>query len=491
MFLPTSVSIAKDTLDAISKSQAVIEFKPDGTIITANKNFLSAMGYTLEEIQGGHHSMFVDPAYAKSSDYTEFWKKLGRGEFDAAEYKRLGKGGKEIWIQASYNPVKDKKGTVYKVVKFAVDITASKLAAADSAGQLAAIDKALAVIQFNLDGTILTANQNFLNATGYTLDEIQGKHHRIFVDPAYVASHEYSEFWRKLGRGEFDAGQYKRIGKGGKVIWIEASYNPIFDMNGKPFKVVKYATDITRQIELMEQVQTLIDKNVGDIDQAVKEASVQASSAASAAQQSAANMQSIASGAEEMTASVQEIASSMTKSLRAVQEAMGQADNADQSTQRLDTAASAMGGIIDLIQDIAGQINLLALNATIEAARAGESGKGFAVVADEVKNLAKQAADATEQISKEIEGIQSVSSDVVKCLEKIKHSISSVESYVSGTASAVEEQTAVTQEITTNMQSASDAVRSISENAVKISQSVATSAKAVETTQEAARTLRK
>jgi len=484
-------AVANDTLNAISNSQAVIEFKPDGTILIANHNFLGAIGYELAEIQGRHHSLFVDPDYAKSAEYKLFWQKLANGEFDAGEYKRFGKGGKEIWIQASYNPVKDKKGRTYKVIKFATDITASKLRAADSAGQLSAIDKAQAVIEFNLDGIILNANPNFLGAVGYTLDEIKGRHHRIFADPAYAASVEYAEFWRKLGRGEYDAGQYKRLGKGGKVIWIEASYNPIMDMNGKPFKVVKYATDITAQIQLMENVTQLIDKNVGAIDEAVSEAAIQAASASAAAEQSAANMQAIASGAEEMSASVQEISSSMVKSIEAVKKAVTHTSNAGQATQRLDEAAKAMSKILDMIQDIAGQINLLSLNATIEAARAGEAGKGFAVVAGEVKNLAKQAADATDLIAQEIGGIQSVSSEVVSALAQIKSGMDAVEGYVSGTASAVEEQSAVTNEITVNMQSATDAVVSISANMNNITMVVQKSAAAVTSTKEAAKSLAK
>jgi methyl-accepting chemotaxis protein len=235
-------------IDAINKVQAVIEFSLDGKILHANDNFLNTLGYTLAEIKGQHHSMFADPAYRASPEYRLFWDKLGRGEFDAGEYKRIGKGGKEVWIQASYNPIMDMNGKPFKVVKYATDITQSKLQAADFAGQLSAISKAQAVIEFSLDGKILHANDNFLNTLGYTLAEIKGQHHSMFADPAYRASPEYRLFWDKLGRGEFDAGEYKRIGKGGKEVWIQASYNPIMDMNGQPFKVVKYATDVTAQV---------------------------------------------------------------------------------------------------------------------------------------------------------------------------------------------------------------------------------------------------
>lgn len=232
-------------LDSLHKSQAVIEFNPDGIILTANRNFLSALGYELEEIQGRHHRMFVDPAAASNAEYQELWQSLNRGEFRAGEFKRFGKGGKEIWIQASYNPVFDHAGKVVRVVKFASDITASKLQLADYQGQISAIGKAQAVIEFNLDGTIRYANENFLSTLGYSLQEIQGRHHSMFVDPAYGNSNEYRVFWDELRAGKFQAAEYKRIGKNGKEVWIQASYNPIFDPNGRPFKVVKYATDVT------------------------------------------------------------------------------------------------------------------------------------------------------------------------------------------------------------------------------------------------------
>ncbi len=233
---------------AISRSQAVIEFTLEGKIITANENFLKTLGYTLEEIKGQHHSVFVDPVYRASAEYRLFWENLARGEFDAGQYKRIGKGGREVWIQASYNPILDPKGKPFKVVKYATDVTEARLRAADFEGQLNAVSKALAVIEFTLEGKVVMANANFLNALGYTLDEIKGQHHSLFVDPAYRASAEYRQFWEKLGRGEFDAGQYRRIGKGGREVWIQASYNPILDMNGRPFKVVKYATDVTAQV---------------------------------------------------------------------------------------------------------------------------------------------------------------------------------------------------------------------------------------------------
>ncbi|BDF95780.1 methyl-accepting chemotaxis protein [Pseudoalteromonas haloplanktis] len=234
-------------VEALNKSLAVIEFEPSGVILTANDNFLTVMGYRLEEVQGQHHAIFVAENEAKSTEYQAFWQRLRAGEFISDEFKRIAKDGRNVWIQATYNPVLDSTGAVTKVVKFASDITAQKNKAHETAGQIEAIDKSQAVIEFELDGTIISANANFLQTLGYQSDEIVGKHHSMFVETAYSKSDEYQQFWKKLSRGEFDSGEYLRIAKDGSVIWIQASYNPIFDLTGKPYKVVKYATDITAQ----------------------------------------------------------------------------------------------------------------------------------------------------------------------------------------------------------------------------------------------------
>jgi methyl-accepting chemotaxis protein len=251
---------AKGLLDAINKSFAVIEFDTKGNILAANENFLKTMGYGLDEIKGKHHRMFADPAFAVTAEYQHFWAKLERGEYDSGQYRRYAKGGREVWLQASYNPVMDEMGRTFKVVKYATDITAEKLQAADFAGQLSAIGKTQAVIEFTTDGKILHANENFLNALGYSLDEIKGQHHSMFVEAGERAAPEYRMFWEKLGRGDYNAGQYKRIGKGGREVWIQASYNPILDMNGKPFKVVKYATDITHQVLEAQSLQAVVSQ---------------------------------------------------------------------------------------------------------------------------------------------------------------------------------------------------------------------------------------
>jgi methyl-accepting chemotaxis protein len=412
-------------LAAISRAQAVIEFKLDGTVISANDIFLNVLGYSLEEIQGRHHSMFVAADERDSDAYRQFWAALNRGEYRSAEYKRLGKGGKEVWILASYNPLLDEAGRPFGVVKFATDVTEQKRRNADSAGQLDAIGKSQAVIEFNMDGTIITANDNFLNALGYSLQEIVGRHHSMFVEAAERDSSAYREFWASLGRGQYQAAEYKRIGKNGKEVYIQASYNPILDMNGRPFKVVKYATDTTRQVLVR-----LGNERVRGM------------------------MESVAAGAEELNASVREISEAMTKSRTTALGAVERVANADGQAQRLADAAQSMRGIVELINNITGQINLLALNATIESARAGEAGRGFAVVASEVKNLATQAKNATDKIGDEIGNLNSISGDVVEALGAIKQAISNVSEYVSSTAAAVEEQSAVTNEMSTSMQRA-------------------------------------
>jgi methyl-accepting chemotaxis protein len=476
-------------LTAIDKSQAMIEFGLDGTILTANSNFLGAMGYTLAEVQGKHHSMFVEAAYRDSADYRGFWEKLNRGEYQAAQFKRVGKGGKEVWIEASYNPILGRGGKPFKVVKYATDVTRQKTEYVDLRGQVDAIRKAQAVIEFSLDGTILTANSNFLGAMGYTLAEVQGKHHSMFVETAYRDSAEYRGFWEKLNRGEYQAAQFKRIGKGGKEIWIEASYNPIIDLNGKPFKVVKFATDITKQIALLGNFKTLIDKNFGEIEGAIERSSGQATQAASAVHETTGNIQNMAASAEELAASVREIANMMARSKAATDTAHSHTTLADTATQRLTVTSESMSNIIALIRNIAGQINLLALNATIESARAGDAGKGFAVVAGEVKNLAQQAANATNLIAAEIEKLQAVSTDVVSSLANIGKSIEQVREFVAGTASAVEQQSAVTQQMSSGMQTTVANISAINDNMGEISSAVNHAAHALNGTKSAAQVL--
>ena len=425
-------------ISAISKSQAVIEFSMDGTIQSANDNFLAVTNYSREEIKGNHHSMFVDSQLQKSVEYRSFWQKLNRGEFVSGEFKRIGKHGKEIWIQASYNPIMDLNGIPFKVVKYATDITAEKIKSADFSGQLEAISKSQAVIEFNLDGTIITANENFLNTVGYHLGDIQGKHHSMFVEKAYRESSEYTQFWETLRQGKFIADEFKRIGNNNQEIWIQASYNPILSVEGKPMKVVKYATDITAQKTAVSLIsESLLALSEGDltktIDQTLKgefdllrqamnstlarlsdmfkeitQRAKHVNTSAQEVQSGSADLsqrtEEQAASLEESAASVEELTSTVTQSARNSQDANHLAQEATKKAQfggsvitstitamsEIESASKKISDIISVIDEIAFQTNLLALNAAVEAARAGEQGRGFAVVAGDVRNLAQR-----------------------------------------------------------------------------------------------------
>lgn len=515
----------KGQIDAIGKSQAVISFHMDGTIIEANENFLSTIGYTNAEIKGKHHSMFVEPAYARSSEYKDFWKRLNNGEFFVQEYKRIGKGGKEVYLQASYNPIMDLNGKPFKVVKYAYDITEQKIVNADFKGQIDAISKSQAVISFHMDGTIIEANDNFLKTIGYTNAEIQSKHHRMFVDSEYARTDEYKDFWKRLNNGEYFVAEYKRIGKGGKEIYLQASYNPILDLNGRPVKVVKYATDITDQVLLREQLKsatadvsqvlelmakgnfkaritkeyegmfkvlkdslnTMAEKVAGSVREIMKsteslssqgtelsstsqsmeavadETTRQAQAVAAAAEQANRNFQTVSSATEEMTNSIREIASLVQNSNNIAQSALKQSNATINVVKNLGNSSEEIGAVVKTITYIAQQTNLLALNATIEAARAGDAGKGFAVVANEVKELARQTTQSAEEISQKISGVQNDSKNVDKAIVEVGSIISKI-SEISGTiATAIEEQSITTADISRNIQEAARSTTEISE----------------------------
>ena len=494
---------AKAVLAAMGKSQAIIEFKPDGTIITANENFCHAVGYQLSEIVGQHHRMFVEQAEAASPEYREFWAKLARGEFDRRQYKRIGKGGKEIWIEASYNPV-FRGGKVYKVVKFATDITERQLKSAEDAGKLNAISRAQAVIEFTPRGEILTANENFLSTLGYQLSDVQGKHHAMFCEQDYANSEAYRQFWNRLAAGEFISDEFLRLGRGGKRIYIQASYNPIFDMNGKVFKVVKFATDVTQRVDnvnhlahaltalsdgdltmkletpflpSLEKLRVDFNGAVAKLCGTLQTISENAGAIAAASQQiqSASNdlskrTEQQAASVEETAAALEEITTTVADSSHRAQEA-GQLvrrtkDNAERSGDVVGQAVEAMGkiersaseiaNIIGVIDEIAFQTNLLALNAGVEAARAGEAGKGFAVVAQEVRELAQRSAKA----AKEIKGLIDASNGHVqsgvalvgttgKALQEIVAQVVQVDTNVGAIVEASKEQATGLKEINT------------------------------------------
>ncbi|MGU3464427.1 PAS domain-containing protein [Methylobacterium sp. C33D] len=450
--------------DALDRSQAVIEFEPDGTIIAANANFLTMMGYDLPDIRGQRHGIFVEAADRDSQAYRDFWDALRQGTHQVAEFRRIARGGRCVWVQASYTPVLDRAGRVVKVVKVASDVTAQKRQMLDYGGQIAALHRSQAVIAFDPTGVILEANANFLDAMGYRLEEIRGQHHGLFVDPDERATAGYRAFWDRLGRGEFAGGEFRRVAKGGRDVWIQATYNPILDADGCVLKVVKFAADITAQVRERHRrsaAQRAIGADLDAIGTAVDGASRRTAEAVELAGRVSGDIQSVASGAEELSASVGEISQQVSHAARMAVEAVEQARHTGSIVEGLSGQAAQIGDVVTMIQGIAAQTNLLALNATIEAARAGLAGKGFAVVASEVKALAEQTAKATDQIRDQITTTQATTREAVSAIGSIQGTIRALDEISAAIAAAVEEQSAVTQEISGSMHAAARGVGTI------------------------------
>ena len=387
---------------------AVIEFDLDGHVLTANQNFLDLMGYSLLEIQGNHHRMFVGEKQSNTSEYQRFWRNLREGKFSSGEFLRFAKGGKEVWIEAHYNPVLSSNGTVQKILKFATNISDRKAQEVSMRSQISAFSRTFAVIEFELDGTVVTANDNFLSLLGYTLNEVQGKHHSMFVDDNARRSPDYREFWARLNRGEFQADIFRRISKSGRAVWIQASYNPIFDANGRVARVIKYASDITSAHEARQQTSKVSD--------------------------------AISDSVAQFSQTITEISSNVNRTASLSSEAKEIASSTCDAVKNLDQSSRDIGKIVEVIQELADQTNLLALNATIESARAGEAGRGFAVVASAVKDLAKQTAAATKNIETSVRDIQQNIAGVVNSTETISKSVSEVSINMTTIAAAVEEQ---------------------------------------------------
>lgn len=372
--LKAELSACKSVLSALDQSMAVIEFDTGGHVLKANDNFLSTTGYAISEIKGKHHEMFCSAEYAGSDEYKQFWNSLRSGQVVSGQFDRVNKDGEVIWLEATYNPIRGAGGQVEKVIKFAADITQRILDEQNVRAKVDALSRSSAIIEFEPDGTIIDCNSNFLQAVGYSKDQIVGKHHRIFCEPELANSEEYVTFWEKLNAGEFAAGQFKRIDANGRVLWLEASYNPVYDMKGNLFRVVKFASDITQQTEQSQRTEE----------------------SAAIARKISGETLSIATQGGEV---IENAAKEMTSIADSVKES-------SEHIESLNAQSTQINSIISTIQEIADQTNLLALNAAIEAARAGDQGRGFAVVADEVRQLAARTSQSTSEISSMIHSIQ-------------------------------------------------------------------------------------
>jgi methyl-accepting chemotaxis protein len=591
---PAQDSEYKSMVDAMNRSQAVIEFELDGTVLQANENFLAATGYSLAEIKGKHHSIFCDEAFTKGIEYKLFWDRLNKGEFQSGEYKRLAKNGREIWLLASYNPMLNADGKVFKVVKFATNITDSKVelqvrtdimnmtsivSEADLKGDILnvnnkfvevskygrdeligrghnttrhpdmpkdvfkemwatigrgrifrgivknrakdgtpyyvdaviapimgdngkpkkylgvryditeaeverqnmrglfrAIDSSFAYIEFDTSGNVLTANKNFQEAMGYSAEEVKGKHHSAFCDANYTKSNEYAQFWPDLKSGKSKSGIFSRFTKSGKEIFLQAVYSPVTDEVGRVAKIVKVATDVTEQqrmiISIQEAVTALssasaeLTATATEMSRSASKTSQESQVAAAAAEEVATGVQTVATNMEEMVASIKEIARSTNESSQMSKMTLVKAQESNTTIVKLGNSSQEIGDVIKVISSIAQQTNLLALNATIEAARAGEAGKGFAVVANEVKELAKQTAKATNDITNKISAIQKDTQNAIEAIGGISVAVEKLNGISGVIAAAVEEQTATTNEISRVVVQSKQGVESIA-NTVK------------------------
>ncbi|WP_435817422.1 methyl-accepting chemotaxis protein [Metapseudomonas otitidis] len=371
-------------LASIRRTMAMIEFTPDGIILDANPAFLDVVGYRLDEVVGQHHRMFCAREFAHSSAYQQFWERLRKGERFSDRFARLARDGREVWLEATYMPIQDAFGHTLKVLKIATDITAQVEAEHRHESYINAIGRSMAVIEFNLAGEVVSANRNFLELMGYRLEDILGKHHRMFCVDEYTRGDEYRQFWARLNQGEFLSDRYRRVTRDGRVVWLRATYNPLYDANGRLYGVVKFASDITAQVERRNAE----------------------AAAAQLAHDIAMETDVTATQGTQTVARTVDVVTEIATNLGTV---------ADQ-IEGLNKQSEQITSIVQVIRGIADQTNLLALNAAIEAARAGEQGRGFAVVADEVRQLASRTSQATVEINSVVQQNQNLARSAVSSM---------------------------------------------------------------------------
>lgn len=380
----TQLAQAHAFIDAVKKGVATISFTPQGVILEANPLFLSVVGYSEQEVVGKHHRMFCDAHYAQSASYSQFWQQLDHGETHSGIYQRFDKQGRELWLEATYFPVKV-DGKVIKVVKIAADITESYLQLSRQKAIASALDRSLAIIEFTPKGDIITANQNFLSCVGYSLSQLKGQHHKLFCDDSFYR--EQPHFWEDLAHGQLKSGLFLRRDSHGNELWLEATYNPIKDESGKVIKVVKFASDVTERIKRAQAV-----SEAARIAHTISKETTQAAS----------------TGADLLNASVA-LSSAISEQVSKTSDLIGQ----------LNEQSKSIEAIVSTISSIAEQTNLLALNAAIEAARAGDQGRGFAVVADEVRQLAARTSLSTGEIAAVVQKNRELTAHITSNIDEV------------------------------------------------------------------------